>query len=34
LLKNENTKKTSIKNKRLLCSLNDDFLAKVVFKEI
>ncbi|HEY1872188.1 MAG TPA: ISAs1 family transposase [Chitinophagaceae bacterium] len=33
LLKNNTTKKTSIKKKRLLCALNDDFLVKSVFKE-
>tara|TARA_B100001105_G_C22348368_1_gene424566 strand:+ start:70 stop:1197 length:1128 start_codon:yes stop_codon:yes gene_type:complete len=31
LLKKENTKKRSIKNKRLMCALNDDFLASIVF---
>jgi predicted transposase YbfD/YdcC len=34
LLKNENSKKRSIKNKRLLCGWDEDFLAKIVFKQI
>ncbi len=34
LLKNNHSRKTSIKNKRLLCALNDDFLAQTVFKQI
>jgi predicted transposase YbfD/YdcC len=33
LLKNNTTKKTSIRKKRLLCALNNDFLANTVFKE-
>jgi predicted transposase YbfD/YdcC len=34
LLKNENTKKISIKNKRLLCGWNEDYLSNIVFKQI
>jgi len=34
LLKNNITRKTSVKNKRLLCALNDDFLAQTVFNKI
>jgi predicted transposase YbfD/YdcC len=34
LLKNENSKQRSIKNKRLLCGWDEDFLAKIVFKQI
>jgi len=34
LLKNENSKKRSIKNKRLICSLNEKFLANLIFKQI
>jgi predicted transposase YbfD/YdcC len=34
LLKNENSKKRSIKNKRLLCGWNEQFLANIVFKQI
>lgn len=34
LLKNNQSKKLSLKKKRLLCALNNDFLAKAVFKEI
>lgn len=34
LLKNNVIKKTSIKNKRLLCGWDTDYLAKTVFKEI
>ena len=34
LLKNENSKKRSLKNKRLLCGWNEDFLSKIVFKPI
>lgn len=34
LLKNENSKRRSIKNKRLLCGWDEKFLSKVVFKEI
>ena len=34
LLKNNQQEKLSLKKKRLLCSLNEDFLAKTVFKAI
>lgn len=34
LLKNENSKKRSVKNKRLLCGWDETFLAKLLFKEI
>jgi hypothetical protein len=34
LLKNNHTRKTSIKKKRLLSAFDNDFLAKSVFKEI
>lgn len=34
LLKNNNTRKTSIKKKRLLSAFDNDFLCKTVFKEI
>jgi predicted transposase YbfD/YdcC len=34
LLKNNVSKKTSIKKKRLLCALDTDYLIKTVFKEI
>jgi predicted transposase YbfD/YdcC len=34
LLKNENSKKRSIKNKRLLCGWNEVFLAKLLFHQI
>jgi predicted transposase YbfD/YdcC len=34
LLKKENSKKRSIKNKRLLCGWDENFLAKIVFKQI
>ncbi|MGT2562403.1 transposase, partial [Corynebacterium striatum] len=34
LLKNNQSKKLSLRKKRLLCSLNDNFLAKTVFNQI
>lgn len=34
LLKNNTTKKTSIKKKRLLCAFDNEFMAKSVFNEI
>ena len=34
LLRNENSKKRSLKNKRLLCGWDEKFLAKLLFKEI
>lgn len=34
LLKNNNTRKTSLKKKRLLCLLDNNFLAQTVFREI
>lgn len=34
LLKNEKSKKRSIKNKRLLCGWDENFLAKLLFKQI
>lgn len=34
LLKNENSKKSSMKNKRLLCGWDENYLASIVFKEI
>lgn len=34
LLKNNTTKKASVKNKRLLCALNQDYLIETVFKKI
>jgi predicted transposase YbfD/YdcC len=34
LLKNENSKKRSIKNKRLLCGWDEQFLANLLFKQI
>ena len=34
LLKNENSKKRSIKNKRLLCGWDESFLIKLLFKQI
>ncbi len=34
LLKNENSKKRSIKNKRLLCGWDETFLAHLLFKQI
>jgi len=34
LLKNNTSKKTSIKNKRLPCALNNDFIAQTLFKKI
>ena len=34
LLKQENSKKRSIKNKRLLCGWNEDFLANLLFEQI
>lgn len=34
LIKAEKTKKTSVKNKRLMCSLNNQFLETIVFQKI
>lgn len=34
LLKNENSKKRSLKNKRLLCGWDENFLANLLFKQI
>ena len=34
LLKNNNSRKLSIKKKRLLCTLDNDFLANTIFKQI
>lgn len=34
LLKNENSKKRSLKNKRLLCGWDESFLANLLFKQI
>ena len=34
LLKNENSRKRSLKNKRLLCGWDETFLANLLFKQI
>jgi predicted transposase YbfD/YdcC len=34
LIKNDKTKKASVKNKRMMCIMNDKFLETIVFKEI
>jgi len=34
LLKNENSRKRSLKNKRLLCGWDETFFANLLFKQI